>query len=251
MEYLYSFLVAYPYLALAQTAFMVWMLVDAYSRGAQPFWFFVIFFAQPIGAWVYFFAIKFRDFHRLNLGTLFHRRASLDELRYRVEQVPTLAGRLALAERLMEQHDFADALPYLEAARKTEPDHGGVLYALARCHKELDQPSEAIPLLEQLLARDARWSNYTGWYLLIEAREQSGDAAGALQSCRELARLSPTLQHQCLLAEHLLDRGLNDEARALLERALRDHDYAPGPVRSRNRGWARQARQLQKRVPAP
>jgi hypothetical protein len=228
---------------------MVWMLVDAYRRGAEQFWFWVIFLVPVAGAWAYFFAVMSNDWGRLNLRGWFQKKVSLDELRYRVEQAPTLAGRLALAQRLMEKGGYEEAIPHLEAALKSEPDHGALLYHLATCYVELDRPGEAIPPLEKLLARDPRWSNYAAWHLLIRAREAAGDQPGTLQGCRELTRLSPTLQHQCLLAEHLLGAGLNDEARGLLERSLRDYDYAPGPVRRRNRPWAREARRLQKLVP--
>jgi hypothetical protein len=79
---------------------------------------------------------------------------------------------------------------------------------------------------------------------------ESGAADKALASCRELARLSPTLQHKCLLAEHLLENGLNDEAAQMLERALEDHQFAPGFIRRRNWRWAGQARRLQKQAQA-
>ena len=36
------------------------------------------------------------------------------------------------------------------------------------------------------------------------------------------------------------------EARALLERSLGDHEYAPGPIRHRKSRWASEARRLQK-----
>src|SRR5437016_1682679 len=139
----------HPYLALAQAAFMVWMLVDAYSRRAEGFWLWVIVLV-PVG----------------------------------------------------------------------------------------------------ITGRDPRWSNYAAWRLLASTRVEAGDRAGGLAACRELAHLAPTLEHRCLLAEHLLDHGLHDEAREVLERSLLDYDYAPGPIRRINRRWASHARRLQKRVAA-
>jgi hypothetical protein len=59
-----------------------------------------------------------------------------------------------------------------------------------------------------------------------------------------------TLQHRCLLAEHLLDNGQNDEARTLLERCLQDYRFAPGPSRRLNRTWLRLARRLHRRTMA-
>jgi hypothetical protein len=248
MEIVLQFLFAHPYLSVAQTAFMIWMLVDCYRRQAESFWFWVIFFIPVLGAWAYFFAVKVSDFRGINLAGLFQRKASLDELRYRAEAMPTLTNHLALAQRLMELGDHEEAIPHLEEALKKEPDHGSALYFLAGCYKEMGQFDRAEPPLRRLLERDARWSNYVAWYLLIDTCSLAGDRAGALAACRELARLAPTLQNQCLLAEHLLDDGHGDEARALLERVLRDYDYLPGPIRHRNRRWANQARGLQKRV---
>ena len=239
--------------ALAQGALTIWMLVDHNRRGGVSMWFWIILFFQPLGAWAYFVAVKLptmRGSSRLDAGGklagLFQPKASLDELRYRAEHIPTLANRLALAQRLIEKKLFEEAIPPLEASLKSEPDHGQILYSLALCHARLGRPDMALPLLEKLLARDPRWSNYIAWYLLIDTRQAKGDAAGTLEACRELVRLTPTLQHNCLLAQHLLDQGQNDEARGLLERSLRDHTFAPGPIRRRNRRWANEARRLQK-----
>jgi hypothetical protein len=240
----------YPIIYLAQTAFMVWMLVDAYRRQVEQFWYFVIFFIPGIGAWVYFFAIKLGDFRSIRTGSFFQRKVPMSELRYRVEHMPTLTNNVEFAKRLMEQKEYEQALPYLNAALKQEPDHPTALYSVAMCQKQLGHPDLALPFLEKLLARDSRYANYTGWHLLIETQEMSGNSAAALEKCRELARIAPTLQHQCLLAEHLAGGGQAEEACALLERSLEDHDFTPGPIRRRNRAWATQARRLQKRIEA-
>src|SRR5262249_16955089 len=99
-------------------------------------------------------------------------------------------------------------------------------------------------------ARDRRWSDYLAWRLLIRVRKQGNDAHRALESARDLARIAPTLQHRCLLAELLLDEGKNDEAYELLEQSLEEHRYAPSLSRRRNRSWASQAKKLQKRAAA-
>jgi hypothetical protein len=251
METLQELFFAYPVLSLAQTAFMIWMLVDAARRRADYYWFWIIF--TGIGAWAYFFVVKLPDFRATHLaagglGSLFQRRPSLDELRYRAEHTPTLVNHLNLAHRLIEQKQHAEALPHLQAALKTEPEHGTALYSLALCHKEMGNPDLAQPVLEGLLAREPRWSNYVAWHLLIDVRTQAGNPAGAVEACRQLVRLAPTLEHHCLLAEHLLAAGHAEEARNLLERSLRDHDFAPGPIRRRNRRWASEARRLLKQA---
>jgi hypothetical protein len=256
MGILYELLGPYASLGvLAQGAFTVWLLVDHNRRSGDPTWFWLILVFQPIGAWAYFFSVKLPTMGGMSgvpgagkLAGLFQPKASLEELRYKAEHIPTLANRLALAQRLIEKNAFEEAIPPLETSLKSEPDHGQILYSLALCHARLGRPDQALPLLDRLLTREPRWSNYIGWYLIIETRESKGDKAGALDACRELVRLAPTLRHHCLLAEHLLESGMTDEARNLLERSLRDHTYAPGPIRRRNRRWASEARRLQKSV---
>jgi hypothetical protein len=245
MGFFYS---VYPPVAIAQLAFMIWMLIDAHRRQAEPFWFWVILLVPFVGAWAYFFVVKVQDFVKQPGGSLFHRRVSLEELRYRVDQTPTLANHLALAERLMEQDKHDEALRHFDEAKKKEPEHNQVIYGRAACFCALGRPEEALPLLEDLVRRNPGWSDYTAWHLLIEAKLGTKDASGALASCRELARHSPTLHHRCLLAEQLLAGGLHEEARRLLDEALRDHAFAPRLVRRRNGRWVSVAKKLQKQT---
>ena len=242
LEYLYQVV------GLAQIGFTIWMAVDAYRRQADTFWFWVILFVPGLGSWAYFFAVKLGDFPALRDLSFLQRRPALEELRYRAEQMPTLANRLALAERLVELRDYEEAIPHLEAVLAQEPDLSQPRYLLAQCHAEQGQPEQAVPVLEKLIARDRTWSNYAAWHLLIRILGESGAGDRALATCRELARLAPTLQHQCLLAERLLAEGQDDEARQLLRRSLEEHQYAPGFIRRRNRRWASRARQLQKQI---
>jgi hypothetical protein len=247
MQVIYEILYAHPVVALAQLAFMIWMLVDASRRRTEQFWIWVILFVPGLGAWAYFFAVKFADFRGLGLP-VFQRRAALSELRYRAEQVPTLTNHLALAERLIELKDYAAAVPHLEAAHKLEPEHGQVLYLLSMCHVRENRPAEAIPLLDRVIRRDPRWSGYAAWVLLAEAHTLNGNKEEAVARCRDLVKLSPSLEHKCRLAEHLLANDGGPEARQLLEGALQDHHFAAGPIRRRNRRWASEARQLLKRT---
>jgi hypothetical protein len=243
MGILHAFLQDHPILALTAIGLMVWALVDLSTRQVPHVWVWVILLLPGLGALIYLFSVVRPNVRGLG-GPWFASRPSLDELRYRAEQAPTLTNHLALAERLIEAEDFAAALAHLEEARKREPDHCQVLYSLAYCHLQQGRPAEAVPLLERLTQREPRWSHDRGWQLLVAAQEQAGDGPAATASCRELVKLSPTLEHYCLLGERLLDEGQTGEARQVLERALQDHEFAPGPSRRRNRRWAGAARRL-------
>src|SRR5262245_9103565 len=63
MEYLLDQL--WNILYLAQAAFTIWMLVDAYRRGAEYYWYLIIFMVPVVGAWVYFFVHKAGDYRWL------------------------------------------------------------------------------------------------------------------------------------------------------------------------------------------
>jgi hypothetical protein len=233
-------------LGLIQMAFTVWMLVDAYQRRVEMFWYWVIFFFQPLGAWVYFFAVKFRT-ARLpgrRSGLSWQRQLSLKELRYRVERTPTLANRFALAERLMEKGAYTEAIPHLEAVLAIESDYCAALHALAKCRLATGEAEQALAPLKKLMHRDYRWAYYRAWRTLIEVHLARGQPADALIACREFAKHLPTLETKCLLAENLLDTAQPAEAVSILDQALEDHSFAPWDVRWRSWRWAREARRL-------
>ena len=233
-------------LGLLQLAFTVWMAVDAFQRHVEMIWYWVILFFQPIGAWVYFFAIKYRTlrFSAMRPAGSWERKLSLDELRYRVETTPTLAHRFALAERLMEKGSYAEAIPLLEAVLAIEPEYCAALHVFAECRLATGDPDQARVALEKLIRRDHRWSNYRAWRTLIDVHGALARPAEALAACRELDKRLPTLENKCLLAEHLLHNGIASEAVQVLDQALKDHHYAPWSIRWRNRRWAREARRL-------
>jgi len=245
---MYSFPYLYELspLYLAQMALTIWMIDDANRRGVEAHWFWIILFFQPIGAWAYFFIYKVKDFSARSgwLANLFQRRTSLAELRHRVERLPTPAHWLELGERLVEDGAFAEAVPLLEGVLAREPDHCRCLFLLAQAHRGMEQPALAVPLLQKLLARQSGWGDYRAWHLLIEVSGKAGDTAAAVARCRELARVAPTLEHKCLLAEHLLETDEKTEACKILELALEEYRYATGLSRRRDRRWVGKARQL-------
>jgi hypothetical protein len=245
LHYLYEFSPLY----FLQAALTVWMLVDASRRGVDFYWFWLILLFQPLGAWAYFFVFKVKDFQGGGrLGHFFQRRVSLNELRFQAQQTPTAAARLELGERLVEAREFSEALPHLEAVLQREAEHCQCLYLVAQCHRGLGRPSEAVAPLEKLIAKHTSWSDFQAWRALIDACLEAGESNAALTHSRELARLSPSLRHKCLLAERLLELGQHAEARKVVEQGLDEYRYAAGPGRRRDARWAGKAKQLLKEM---
>jgi hypothetical protein len=240
----------FPYLWILQAAMTIWMVVDAHRRGVEQYWYWLILLIQPFGAWAYFFLYKVHDFRgrRVGFGTLFQRRASLEELRYRVDRAPTMANRLELAQRLVEKNVAAEAVPHLQAVLAHEPEHCEALYVLATCYRQQGNAEQAVPLLQTLLKKHPGWNHYSGWHALIDARVAAGDEVGAVSSCRDLVKAVPSLENKCLLAEHLTAAGQKAEARQLLEKVLEDYAFMEGRFRRRDRRWAREAKAMLKQL---
>jgi hypothetical protein len=233
----------------AQMAFTIGMLVHAYRTGAEHLWFWVILFFQPFGAWAYFLVGFLRHFRMGQVASAvptWQKKLSLEELRYRAERTPTVVNRMALAERLIEKGQHAEAIPLLEAVMAADDIYCQPKHDLAVCHLALDEPAKAIALLKELLKRDYRWSNYQAWRTLIDAHLAGHDPQEALKACRELTKMVPTLENKCRLAELLLDNDGQAEALDMLEHALEDHAYSPLGRRLQNWRWARLAQRLVK-----
>lgn len=235
-----------------QAVMTIWMLIDAYQRGADGFWFFIILLFQPLGPWAYLLMVKVRAGAGMPFGEwkLLEKRVSLEELRYRVQKSPTQANYAALAEELVARGEYQDAIPHLQNVLAREPEYCPALYGLAKCHFELGRPAEAIPPLRGVLAEDERWSNYRAWLLQMAALEATGDLKAALDANRELARKSPTTHHLYLLAERLHAAGQLDEAKRVLEQLLEEYHYASRQTRRTQQPWMKKARLLQKSIGA-
>jgi hypothetical protein len=230
----------------AQALFTVGMLIHVYRSGAEPYWWLIIIFLQPVGAWVYFFVVFVRGISigGMSSGSLWQRKLSLDELRYHAERMPTVNNRIAYAQGLMAKGRNAEAIPLLEAVLAADQIHCQAMHDLALCHLACNAPEAAVAMLKRLLERDYRWSYYRAWRTMIDAQAACHRPDEALKACRELAKMVPTLEYKCLLAEHLLDNNLAPEAIDVLDQALEDHAYLPLGKRLKNWGWARHARRL-------
>lgn len=241
----YSFLYDYPVVSVIMLVFAIGMTVDVYHRGVEPFWYWIIWVVPLAGPLVYFFIHPAPEW--LNkMGPIFQGGPSLDELRHRVRQSPTLANQLALGQALIGRKNYTEAAPILEEARKVEPDHGQVLYGLAVCQVKSGQAEQAIPYLERILQKDPRWGDDQAAVLLVEVYQELNNQELALARARDLVKQAPSLKHKCLLADILADNGGAAEATTMLEQALADHAYLPAPLRRRGRPWASQAKKILK-----
>jgi hypothetical protein len=234
----------------AQAALTIWMLVDASRRRVEFYWYWLILFLQPIGAWAYFVLFKLRElrFGSGRMANVFTRPTPLVELRHRVEHAPTVTSRLELAERLVETGEFTEPVPLLEAVLAREPEHLRAMFLLAQARRGLGRPADAIPLYEQIVTRQPAWREYAAWYPLIACCSEAGDLPAAVTHCRGLARTMPSMEHTCLLAEQLVEAGESVEAKKTIQHALDEYRFSTGQARRRDGRWVGRAKRILKQI---
>ena len=253
MHVVQQLLFDHPYASLLMLAFTVWMAVDA-SRTGNGNWLWIIIIFQPIGPIIYFFVeARHRVFSRLGdrlpgVAQLFERKTPLDQLEFQVQQSPTVANQMALADRLIELGRFEEAITQLEAALKREPEFAPASFKMARCKYELHDSLEAERLLAALNAKEPRWSDYSAWRLLLDVQEDLQRYDAVLDTARQLVKMAPRLEHKVILADRLARMNQDGEARIVLENALQEQRYVTGAAQRVNRPHVRRAQKLLKEL---
>jgi predicted Zn-dependent protease len=170
---------------------------------------------------------------------------------------PTLHCLLAEACHQRGQNDEARTL--VEQLLQEEPQHKDALLLRAILYGEVNQPSQALPLLRQVLAQDRLHT--TARYYLSQALAQTGQMTAAEQEMAEMLRhkaaehavqdilIQPNnVALQIHAAEALLHCGRSDEAVSLLRAVL---ERSPGSTAARQLLAAQNASKGQPAPAAP
>jgi len=229
-----------PLLALA---FKLWMAIDA-GRKRQSYYWFLIILALPFGDFVYFFVVKIHDYKWRKVGALFRSPASIDQLKYRYRDSPSLDNRLALARALAEADRHVEAIVEFEGICATRPDETDALWGLGMSRAALGELDEAHAVLTRLIDASPSYNDWEAWIVLAGIEHKRGRGPESLEILRALVRKSARADHRMLLAEALIAADRYAEASALLERIVLDHEHAPDYVRRRDRKTVARARRL-------
>jgi len=230
-------------LFILQTAFSIWMLVDAIKRGAQPWWWIII--MVPFGEFVYFFMIKIHDPPFSNIRKWFKEKpVTLEQLRYEAQTTPSVANKVRLAQGLYDHGDYGEAIEIFEEMLAQDPEDKASLYGLGACRVQQRAFGEAIPRLEQVVDLELSYKDYLPAMELCNAYWQAGRKPSALALLERVARHSRRLEHELDLARCLAQLDRKDAARELLQQALADHEHSPAYVQRQSRPHARAAKAL-------
>ncbi len=233
-----------------QTAFSLWLVIDAIRRGAAYYWYPVI--MMPFGEWIYFFTIKIHDpefdWARELYKKLTTKKVTLEERHFRARQSPSFAHKVELAQALYDTQAYREAAGVFTEAIEMDADSREALYGLALAHSALGEYQEAIELFTELIEIDPALRDYAVYSDLAHALTQSGRLKDTHELLEGLVTRSPRLSHRVLHAHYLLTDDMKQEAREQLEAGLREYDHAPKYVKRKNRPWARRAKLMLKQT---
>ena len=231
-------------LVVLQSAFVIWMLVDAIQRRAEYYWWAIIFFV-PFGSYIYFFMIKIKDppFNKI-VKWFKDKPITLDQLRYEAQTTPSVANKTRLAQGLYDHNAYGEASVIFEEMLAHDPEDKSALYGLGACRVQQRAFDEAFVPLEKVVALELSYKDYLPAMELTNAYWQGGRKPDALALLERVARHSRWLEHELDLARCLVQLDRKDAARALLRQALADHEHSPTYVQRQDRSHARAAKAL-------
>jgi len=236
---------------IAAAAFSIWMLVDAVRRRAEPWWFVVILMFMPLGlllplgALVYFMAVKSRDYDFGRFRALAgDRRSSIGELSYRAQETPSVANKLAYAEALQVAARYGEASDEYRDVLRRDPTNRHALHGVGCCLLGLGKPEAACEALQKLLEADNAWADFGAALDYADALWQAGRQDDAIELLRGLVAVSNRINHRVALAHYLIQAERAGPARDVLDQALRDYEHSPTFVKRRDRKWAERAEKM-------
>ena len=234
-------------LFLLQTAFSLWMLVDAINRGCRCHWFWII--MMPFGEVAYFLAVKIHDpeFQKLRLNS--RPKKSLKELQFQAKRTPSLENRLLLAQSLHDNESYDEAIQVFRDILSANKSEKAAQYGLARCLKETKQTSEAIEALKQIIEDSFSYKDYAAGVELAEIYWEQGNKSAAVEIMQKVVTKSQQIPHIMQLAQYLNANGKISEAHSLLEEAINSHQHSPRYVQKSERRFVKQAKRQLKALP--
>lgn len=225
--------------------FSFWMVVDAIRRSAELYWYFVILLVPfGIGAFIYFFAVKMRDFDLRRATAGRAPNQPLAVLRQRVDHAPSPQNRLALADALCETEAFREAGQLYQGVLDESANDKAALLGLARTCFGMGRTAEAIEWYERLLELDREYANYSAALEYAEALWQDGRKQDAVELLEAVARLTGRPNHKVAHAHYLMESGQMAAARPVLEEVLREFEASSTLERKKIAKWAERARDL-------
>jgi len=225
-------------------------IVHFIRRRPDFFWLWII-LVHWIGALVYIAVEVIPDMGLLR-GSFkaFPRRRRINELEAAVLDNPSAGNYEELADLYLEEGKYARARQCYDKAISARTDSPDPFYRRGIAEIQLGDFAAAVPDLERVVMKDAKYDFHRAKGLLAHAYANTGQPEKAGPMFQEVTRISTLSETYFNYASFLAAQDRNVEAREWAQRILAKKPTMPGYLKRRERPWFRKANAVLARVRA-
>jgi hypothetical protein len=222
-------------------------LLHFVRRRPDTFWLWIILIGGGLGALVYIIAEVVPD-ASLSSGLLkaLPRRRHIRLLEAAIVDNPAVGNREELADLYLEDGNFARARELYDSIISPRTEAIDPFYRRGIAAIGMGDVAAAVPDLERVVAKDAKYDLHRALGLLAHAHARAGNterAEALFQQATAISTLSETYYNY---ASFLAAQGRQSDARVWAQRILDKKPTMPAYLRRRERPWFRKAKALLK-----
>jgi hypothetical protein len=226
-------------------------IVHFIRRRPDTYWLWIIMFGGGLGALVYIAAEVLPDMGLLRQSfRAFPRRRRIRELEAAILDNPSAGNYEELADLYLEEGKFVRARQCYDKAISSRTDSPDPFYRRAIAEIELKDFSAAMPDLERVVTKDAKYDFHRAAGLLAHVYAQTGQPERAEAMFQRAIAISTLSETYFNYANFLASQQRSTEAREWAQKILAKKPTMPGYLKRRERLWFRRASGLLKRLPA-
>jgi hypothetical protein len=222
-------------------------LVHFCRRRPDGYWFYIIIFGGGVGAAAYLIVEAIPDLGLLR-GVFqgFGRRNRIKILETQILDNPSPGNYEELGELLLEQKQFAKGRDAFNRAISVRADSPHAFYHRGQCSLGLGDFAAAIPDLERVVAKDAKFDYYRAAGLLADAYARTGRLDLAAPLFASVTQFSTTPETLYNYANFLKLENRQAEAREWAQKLLAKKRTLPRYMQRVERPWFRKAKSLER-----
>jgi hypothetical protein len=221
------------------------------KRRPEGYWLYIIIFGSVLGAGVYVVVEMIPDMGLLR-GVFqgFGRRSRIQAVEIQILDNPSVGNLEELAELYFEQRNYAKARELLNRAISTRSDSPHAFYLRAKATLGMGDYPGAIPDLEYVIGKDAKFDYYRATGLLGDAYARTGDLEKAAIYFAPAAQFSTTPETLYNYANYLKLAGKKEEAQEWAQKLVAKKKTLPSYMQRVERPWFRKGKALLKELVA-
>ena len=224
-------------------------IVHFVRRRPENYWFFIIFFGGFLGAGIYIVAEVLPDLGLLRgVFQEFGRKSRIQIVETQILDNPSAANYEELGELYKDQKEFAKAREAFTNAITARSDSVYTFYYRAQASLGLGDFAAAIPDLERVVGKDAKFDYYRAAGLLADAYAQTGQLERAEHFYVDVAQFSTTTETLYNYACFLKLAGRREEAHEWVQKLLAKKRTLPRYMQRYERPWFRKGKTLLKEL---